>query len=126
MVKSQSQLLSHAEEDKDRLRARITELEASNAKLEFEKRHIKAQEKKKFIELYQAQFKTQLANDRERTKDGTIWRTMNAVLTAYPDVEFSKIQPFPDPQTPIVPCNPTLRAQFIAQSGQGWFRPLWH
>ena len=74
------------------------------------KKYIKAQERKKVTEFIQAQFQSQLAVDRARIKEGSIWHVMNAVFTTYPDLECSKIAPFLDPQTPVVVCIPTLRA----------------
>lgn len=58
LIRSQRQLLSSVEEDENRLRERITKVEAQNAKLESNQRNIKAKEKKKITEVYQAKFKT--------------------------------------------------------------------
>lgn len=94
------------------MRARITELEAQNAGLETDQIRFKNKLQKKVSDAYQAKFDAQLAGDREKTKYGTIWRTMNAVLTAYPDLDFAKILPFFDPKTPVLPCISVLRSQY--------------
>ena len=119
LVKTKRTFLDIAEDDKNMLRRQITELEASVVKLETDKKHIKAQERKKVTEFFQAQFQSQLAADRARTKEDSIWLAMNAVFTAYSNLEWSKIAPFLDPQTPIAACIPTLRAQHVAKSNQG-------
>ena len=72
LVKTQRTCLDVAEDDKNRLRRQISELEASVAKLETDKKHMKTQERKKVTELFQAQFKSQLAADRASTKEGSI------------------------------------------------------
>lgn len=117
-AKTQWVCLDGVEEDKKRLRRQITELEASVAKFKSDRKNIKTRERKKVTEFYQAQFQSQLAADRARTNKGSIWRATNAVFTAYPDLEWSNIEPFFDPQTPIATCIATLRAQHLAQSNQ--------
>ena len=81
---------------------------------------LKTQERKKTTKYFQSHFHSHLAADRARTKEGSIWLTMNVVFPTYPDLEWSKIEPFLAPRTPVASCIPTLKAQYKASSsGQG-------
>ena len=119
LTRTQRGIIDVSESNKNKLREQISTLEANVAKLETDKKHLKAQERKKATEYFQSQFQTHLAADRARTKEGTLWHTMSAVFTAYSDMEWSKIVPFLAPDTPIAPFIPSLKAQFNALSGKG-------
>lgn len=119
LIKTQSELLEGNENDKNGLRTRIAELEAQNAKLESDQRSTKNKLQKKIAHVYQSNFTDQLLADWEKTKYGTIWRTMNAVFTAYPDLGLSKIFPFLDPKTPMLSWIPALKAQYDVRVYQG-------
>ena len=110
VVKTQRGIIDVIESDKGKLREQILALEANMAKLETEKKHIKAQERKKATEYFQSQF---------QSKEGSLWIAMNAVFTAYPDLEWSKIEPFLSSGTPIASFIPALMTQYKASSGQG-------
>ena len=115
-MKTQRGVIDAAESDKNKLREQISALEANVAKLETEKKHIKVQERKKAIEYFQSQFQSHLAADRARTKEGSLRIAMNAAFTAYPDLEWSKIEPFLAPGTPVASCIPSLMTQYKASS----------
>ena len=119
LTRTQRGLIDVAESDKNKLREQISALEANVDKLEMEKKHLKAQKRKKATEHFQSHFETHLTANRARTKEGTLWHSMNAVFTAYPDLEWSMIAPFLALDTPIAPCISSLRDQFNASSGQG-------
>ena len=87
LTKTQRGIVDVAKTDKNRLREQISALEANVAKLETEKKHLEAQERKKATEYFQSQFQSHLAADRARTKEGTLWLAMNVVFTAYLDME---------------------------------------
>ena len=72
LTRTQRGLINVAESGKNILREQISALEANVAKLETDKKHLKAQERKKATEYFQSQFQTHLAADRARTKEGTL------------------------------------------------------
>lgn len=76
--------LKGIEEEKNMLKGLTAGLQDKVTMLEVEKKSIKDHEKKRVTDFFQDHFQKLLAADRAKTKDGTLWRSMNAVFTAYP------------------------------------------
>lgn len=119
LAKTQRDTLTSLDEERCRFKTERDRLAEQVSTHEAEKKSIRDYENKRVTDFFRSHFQRQVAADRVKTKDGTLWLLMNAIFTAYPDMDFSKIIPFLNPKTSFSPCLPTLRAQYLAATGQG-------
>ena len=106
------------EADREETCAQMKKLEDNIARIETEKDRLKTQERKKDAAYFKTHFETHLAVDRAKIREPSIWYAMNAAFTAYPDLNWSKIEPHLPSATPVAPVIPVLRAQQKKKAAQ--------